>query len=125
MNLSEEYSALIEITQKTGEPIKTDEAHVIVHANNILASQDTPGLAIDAKETEYGVRATFTVKAGTVLEKPVHLCFGHLGKEGKQIIESKSFWKKAPKRSLCPLYISKRYRISSCHGRRNKCWQGR
>ena len=89
MNLSEEYSALIEITQKTGEPIKTDEAHVIVHANNILASQDTPGLAIDAKETEYGVRATFTVKAGTVLEKPVHLCFGHLGKEGKQIIESK------------------------------------
>ena len=56
MNLSEEYSALIEITQKR-EPIKTDEAHVIVHANNILASQDTPGLAIDAKETEYGVRA--------------------------------------------------------------------
>jgi len=89
MNLNEEYSTLIEIARKTGDPIKSDEAHVIVHANNILASKDVPGLVIDAEETEYGIRATFTVKAGFVLKKPVHLCFGHLGKEGKQVIESK------------------------------------
>lgn len=89
MNLSNEYMSLIEIAEKAGEPIRTDEAHVIVHANNIIAAKDIPGLEIDAEETEFGVRASFTVKAGAILKKPVHLCFGHLGKEGKQVIESR------------------------------------
>ncbi|MEN2997143.1 MAG: hypothetical protein ABC360_09210 [Acetomicrobium sp.] len=44
MNLSNEYMSLIEIAEKAGEPIRTDEAHVIVHANNIIAAKDIPVL---------------------------------------------------------------------------------
>ena len=56
MNLSNEYMSLIEIAEKAGEPIRTDDAHVIVHANNIIAAKDIPGLEIDAEETEFGIR---------------------------------------------------------------------
>jgi Fe-S cluster assembly scaffold protein SufB len=86
-----EYAALVKIAERTeggdafGAP---DVIHVVVHANRILSSHTLPGVTIDAEETENGIRARITLADGVVVAKPVHLCFGHLGTEGKQTIET-------------------------------------
>ncbi|MFP4066185.1 MAG: SufB/SufD family protein [Spirochaetaceae bacterium] len=62
-------------------------AFIGINANQILASTLVPGLHIDPEELEDGIRARIHVEPGTVLEKPVHLCFGMVGETGIQRIE--------------------------------------
>ncbi|MFP3960633.1 MAG: SufB/SufD family protein [Spirochaetaceae bacterium] len=62
-------------------------AFVGINANQVLASTLVPGLHIDPEELEDGIRARIHVEPGTVLEKPVHLCFGMVGETGIQRIE--------------------------------------
>ena len=45
-------------------------------------------MQIDGKETPTGARANVTVDPGTIVEHPVHLCFGVLPAEGTQEIVS-------------------------------------
>ena len=95
MQVSEEYKTLVEIAEKTSGVFGTlgeaDAVYVVVHANRILDKNILPGVDIQAEETESGINATINVLEGVVLEKPVHLCFGHLGDSGSQVINSNIF----------------------------------
>ncbi|RKX94476.1 MAG: SufBD protein [Spirochaetes bacterium] len=63
-----------------------DDAHLEVDGNKILASATVPGLIMDLDETENGIEGEIRLKAGTVIEKPVHLCFGMIPENGVQKI---------------------------------------
>lgn len=92
MQVTEEYKSLVEIAKKTGGVSGTlgeaDAIYVVVHANRILDRNVLPGVDIQAEETDSGIDATITVSDGVVIPKPVHLCFGHLGDTGRQVINS-------------------------------------
>lgn len=93
MTVQEQMAALIEIAERTGaahEAFRSDDAiYVVVHGNEILGAHQVPGVRIEATETDDGIDAEITVERGVVLPKPVNLCFGHLGKEGRQVIQSR------------------------------------
>jgi len=95
MQVAEEYKTLVEIAEKTsgvaGTLGEADAVYVVVHANRILGKNVLPGVDIQAEETESGINATISVSEAVVLEKPVHLCFGHLGESGSQVINSNIF----------------------------------
>ncbi|MBN1809024.1 MAG: SufD family Fe-S cluster assembly protein [Planctomycetes bacterium] len=63
-----------------------DVARLVVHENKVLGSHLVPGLSVDVEETASGIDAAITVKAGTVVARPVHMCFGVLPEEGLQEI---------------------------------------
>jgi Fe-S cluster assembly scaffold protein SufB len=63
-------------------------ASLVVSHNKILGKNEIPGLRIEGEETATGAKAKITVEPGTVVEKPVHLCFGVIPKEGIQEIVS-------------------------------------
>jgi len=93
MQVTDEYKSLVEIAEKTGGVSGTlgesDAAYVVVHANRILDRNVLPGVDIQAEETEDGIDATICISDGVVIPKPVHLCFGHLGDSGRQVINSR------------------------------------
>jgi hypothetical protein len=62
-------------------------AKLLVHENQVLASQLVEGLEVDADSTSSGIAARLVVREGARLEHPVHLCFGMLPEEGRQHIE--------------------------------------
>jgi Fe-S cluster assembly scaffold protein SufB len=63
-----------------------DVAHLTIDYNEVLSSRLVPGLIMDVKELEDGIKADITVEEGTVIEKDVHLCFGVIAKTGVQRI---------------------------------------
>ncbi|WP_281745194.1 SufB/SufD family protein [Thermanaerovibrio acidaminovorans] len=90
-DVASEYKALVEVAERSsgahfGSP---DTVSVVVHGNKVLSSHVLPGVVIDAEETQDGIRALITVQEGVKLAKPVHICFGHLGREGRQTIDTK------------------------------------
>ena len=94
-SVQDEYKTLVDIAGRTaggshGSLLGQDDAvYVVVHANKVLAHHELPGVSIEATELPDGIEAHISVADGTVLPKPVHLCFGHLGSEGRQTIQSK------------------------------------
>lgn len=63
-----------------------DVATLVVSGDQVLASHEIPGIEFSSKSIENGVQAEIRVKAGQVIEKPVHLCFGIVPEEGIQRI---------------------------------------
>jgi Fe-S cluster assembly scaffold protein SufB len=63
-------------------------ASLVVSHNRILHANSIPGVRIEGNETPNGAKARITVDPGTVVETPVHLCFGVLPAEGLQEIVS-------------------------------------
>ena len=63
-------------------------AYALIGANKVVDYHEVEGVHIEAYETEDGVRAVIEVEEGTRLTDPVHLCFGDVRKEGRQIIDS-------------------------------------
>jgi len=61
-------------------------ARLVVHHNTVVGSQLLPGLHVDVKELEDGIDAKIVLDEGTVIEKPVHFCFGMLPETGIQRI---------------------------------------
>jgi len=61
-------------------------ANLLVHKNRVLGSNLVPGLVLIPKETPEGVDIDLTIKKGYKIVNPVHLCFGILPKEGRQVI---------------------------------------
>ncbi|MFP4496897.1 MAG: SufB/SufD family protein [Vulcanimicrobiota bacterium] len=61
-------------------------AHLVVHHNKVLGAHLVPGLHVDIKEMEDGIDAVLTLDEGSVIEKPVHICFGMLPEQGVQKI---------------------------------------
>lgn len=62
-------------------------AHLLVIGRRIVSSRALPGLAVEAVETETGVRVKLRVGAGVRLTTPIHTCFGVVHKQGRQHIE--------------------------------------
>jgi len=89
-SVEEEYKGMIDAYQKAGGDKSVleskDTAKLVVHENRVLANDGIKGLKIDTEETESGVRVNFTIEKGTKIDRPVHLCFGLLPKEGLQEI---------------------------------------
>jgi len=89
-SVEEEYKGMIDAYQKAGGDKgvleSKDTAKLVVHENRVLANDGIKGLKIDTEETESGVRVNFTIEKGTKIDRPVHLCFGLLPKEGLQEI---------------------------------------
>lgn len=83
-----EFELLAEAYEKSGGQLDAlrdaQVGSLVVSLNKILAKNEIPGLLIVGQETPTGVRARITVKQGTVLERPVHLCFGVLPQQGVQ-----------------------------------------
>ncbi|PKK83453.1 MAG: SufBD protein [candidate division Zixibacteria bacterium HGW-Zixibacteria-1] len=63
-----------------------DTAHLVINGNHVLGMHAVPGLNITVKELEDGIDMVMKLDPGTVVEKPVHLCFGMLPKTGVQRI---------------------------------------
>ena len=61
-------------------------AHMVINQNKVISSQLLPGLEVDVKEIEDGIDARITVTEGTVIQNPVHMCFGMLPQKGIQRI---------------------------------------
>ena len=74
-----------------GDPASLSDGRIaglMVSHRRILRSNDAPGVHIEGEETPTGVKAKITVDPGVHVERPVHLCFGVLPKEGTQEIVS-------------------------------------
>lgn len=63
-----------------------ETAHLSIDKNKILGMNAVPGLNIETEELDDGIRAHMIVDAGTVIKKPVHLCFGMMAESGIQRI---------------------------------------
>jgi Fe-S cluster assembly scaffold protein SufB len=61
---------------------------LVVSQNKIIGKNEIPGIHIEGFETPTGANAKITVDPGITIEKPVHLCFGIVPKEGIQEIVS-------------------------------------
>jgi len=62
-------------------------AHLVASGHKLLSMNSVEGLEVDARETMTGISAKVTVKEGTKMKNPVHLCFGVLHKKGTQKIK--------------------------------------
>jgi hypothetical protein len=91
MDISKDYQMMLEAYQKAeGNPevfSNSKVAHLVVHKNQVLGKHLVPGLEVEPKETKDGINLKIRVLPGIMLEYPVHLCFGILPKEGKQLIK--------------------------------------
>jgi len=87
-----EYEALLNAYQQAGgdaSALRTPEtASLVVSANKVLASNEVPGIHVEAEEQAHGVRARILVEPEAKIENPVHLCFGMLPAEGLQEISA-------------------------------------
>lgn len=63
-----------------------DVAHLTIDHNQVLGSHLLPGLDLDVEQLDDGIRAVMTLADGAVIDKPVHMCFGMLPREGLQRI---------------------------------------
>jgi Fe-S cluster assembly scaffold protein SufB len=61
-------------------------AYLVVHHNQVLGAQLVPGLQVEVKELEDGIEAAIRLQEGTIVKKPVHLCFGMFPETGVQRI---------------------------------------
>jgi Fe-S cluster assembly scaffold protein SufB len=92
MDYSTEFEALAEAYEISGGNIASlvdrESASLVVSQNKIIGKNEIPGICIEGIETPTGASAKITVDPGTAIEKPVHLCFGIVPKEGIQEIVS-------------------------------------
>lgn len=63
-------------------------ASVVVSGNQVLGANRVPGVDLEARTIPDGVWARIAIAPGTILEYPIHLCFGMLPAEGIQQILS-------------------------------------
>ena len=88
--MSEKKQMITELYSTTEADVHALEdpevAYLVVHHNQVLGSHLVPGLKIDVTELEDGVKADIRLIAGTIIEKPVHLCFGMFPESGVQRI---------------------------------------
>jgi len=79
---------LYKTTESDVEILKDpDVAHLIVHKNEVMGSNLVPGLQMDVTELEDGIKLKLQLQDGTVVKKPVHLCFGVIPETGLQNIQ--------------------------------------
>ena len=91
--IKKEYETLVRYYEASGGNsqafVSKDYAFLMINKDRILSNKSTEGIEIIAKKIENGVYAEIKIKKGHKAKNPVHLCFGMLPKEGKQLIKSK------------------------------------
>jgi len=92
LDVSKEFEAIAGSYAMSGGAASSllDDAvgSLVVSHNRILRANSIPGVRIEGNETPSGANARITVDPGTIVETPVHLCFGVLHGEGLQEIVS-------------------------------------
>ncbi len=87
-----DFEAILEAYRRSGgDPSFLRSPKVgslVVHGNQVLGANEVPGVHMETEELEHGVRVHVQVDPGARPERPVHLCFGVLPKEGRQEILS-------------------------------------
>lgn len=63
---------------------RTDIAHIFIHHHQVIQSHLLPGLKVDVKEFEDHIEINTIVEKNVQIEKPVHMCFGMIPKNGIQ-----------------------------------------
>jgi len=63
-----------------------DIAHLFIHHNKVIGAHLVAGLEVEPEEVKDGVHIRIQLKQGTVIKKPVHLCFGMFPEKGIQKI---------------------------------------
>jgi Fe-S cluster assembly scaffold protein SufB len=85
-----EMQAIMDAYQKAGgvpEQLQAqDVATFVISGEKVMASHEIPGIQFSAKPIKNGVQANIKVTANSMIEKPVHLCFGVVPEEGIQHI---------------------------------------
>lgn len=59
---------------------------MLVSGNKLLGKNEIPGLSIAGASLPDGIQAKITVKKNTIINNPIHLCFGVIPEEGVQRI---------------------------------------
>ncbi len=89
-SVEKEYQGLVDAYEKAGGDrsalLSKDVAKLVIHQNKVLSADGVTGIKIETKETETGVNIYFLVEEGAKIQRPVHLCFGVLPREGLQEI---------------------------------------
>ena len=101
MEYSDEFKQIVEVYEKAGG-VEADlkdsaTASLVINEDKVLGKIQVPGLKIDTEKIQDGVDVKITVEEGAEIKNPVHLCFGVLPQEGKQIIKSNFVVKKGAK----------------------------
>lgn len=85
-----EMQAIMDAYQKAGgipsQLQAQDVATLVISGDKVLASHEIPGIQLIANPIKEGVQTTIKVAAHSIIEKPVHLCFGVVPQEGVQHI---------------------------------------
>lgn len=63
-----------------------DVAYLVVHHDEVIGAHLIPGLSVDTSQIDDGLDVRIGLAAGTIVKKPVHLCFGMMPEEGIQRI---------------------------------------
>lgn len=92
---SKEFNMIAEAYKKAGgnEKALFDSKYgvLVINENKVLGKNEIKGLRIEHESIKNGVKVKIFVEEGAKIENPVHLCFGMLPKEGKQVINSEFF----------------------------------
>jgi len=63
-----------------------ETAHLVLNEDEVVGISGVPGLTVDPTPIQDGVDVDIKLDKGTIIEKPVHLCFGVTGEKGIQKI---------------------------------------
>lgn len=68
--------------------LKQEEiAHLLIHHDKVVGKHAVKGLIIETDKIKNGISIKLRLKAGTIVKKPVQMCFGMVPKTGIQRIE--------------------------------------
>ncbi|OQX83300.1 SufBD protein [candidate division KSB1 bacterium 4484_87] len=84
----QQMKEVYETTESDSSVLNDPEvAHLVIHQNKVLGLHKVPGLEIDVTELDDGVELNIRLADGTIVKKPVHLCFGIIPETGVQRIK--------------------------------------
>ena len=93
IDYSQEFKAIVEAVEYAGGDIQglidKKYASLVINGNTVLAKNEIKGISIRTRKIKDGVSVNIIIEDNTTIPLPVHLCFGLLPQEGKQIIRSK------------------------------------
>ncbi len=82
-----EIEKIYEAAEIEGAISDPDVAHLVINKDEVVGLQGLPGLSVETEGIENGVDISINLEEGTVIEDPVHLCFGVTDEEAVQNIE--------------------------------------
>jgi Fe-S cluster assembly scaffold protein SufB len=67
-------------------PDDEKSASLIINKDQIISKRTVPGLVVKTEIIKDGIKINITLKDNTIIDRPVHLCFGVTHKKAVQII---------------------------------------